>query len=81
MAESKKVQSSDIISDDLFVEQIKNAKLFEAEIDKLVLGLKDVQKVSTAFLKANKDSAKKAKEIKAVTDETDKLIKTIAAKD
>ena len=75
MAESKKVQSSDIISDDLFVEQIKNAKLFEAEIDKLVLGLKDVQKVSTAFLKANKDSAKKAKEIKAVTDETDKLSK------
>ena len=74
MAESKKVQSSDIISDDLFVEQIKNAKLFEAEIDKLVVGLKDAQKVSAAFLKANKDP-QKAKEIKAVTDETEKLSK------
>ena len=72
MAESKKVQSSDIISDDLFVEQIKNAKLFEAEIDKLVIGLKDAQKVSAAFLKANKDP-QKAKEIKAVSDETEKL--------
>ena len=74
MAESKKIQSSDIISDDLFIEQIKNAKLFEAEIDKLVIGLKETQKVSATFLKNNKDP-KKAKEIKAVTDEIEKLNK------
>lgn len=74
MAESKKVQSSDIISDDLFVEQIKNAKLFENEISNLVIGLKEAQKVSATFLKNNKDP-KKAKEIKQVTEEIDKLNK------
>jgi len=66
MAESKKVQSSDIISDDLFVEQIKNAKLFESEIDKLVLGLKEINKESTKTLKSNKDP-KNSKQIKEVT--------------
>lgn len=66
MAESKKVQSSDIISDDLFVEQIKNAKLFEAEIDKLVIGLKEINKESTKTLKANKDP-KNSKQIKEAT--------------
>lgn len=66
MAESKKVQSSDIISDDLFVEQIKNAKLFEAEIDKLVLGLKEINKETTKTLKSNKDP-KNSKQIKEVT--------------
>lgn len=70
MAESKKVESQDIISDDLFVENIKQAKLFEVEINKLVLGLKEVNKETTKTLKANKDP-KTAEQIKVVTKALD----------
>jgi hypothetical protein len=66
MAESKKVLNEDILDDNLFIPQIKSAELFSNQIDKIVIGLKELKKESATSLKANKDP-KNSKEIKQAT--------------
>ena len=75
MAQSNKLQYTEIIEKDFFKNPKESAEEFNIALLDLAEGFKVVQKEATAFLKVNKDP-KTAEELKKVNAEIDKSVKS-----